>query len=402
MSQAFSYTALDRGGRKVRGRVEAVSREAAFLRLRADSLTPLRLQDWDRRRAPVPVAGLRRRVLADFLHDLGALVSAGVPFRQSLIVMGQDTLDRSLIAQVARAIEAEVSAGHGLGEALGRALGPGGATLASLVAAGEASGDLGGALARGADNLSQELEVADALVAAISYPLLVLLMTVATLVVILTVVAPALEPMMAEGMQAPPLSLSILFAMGRGLSQNGLAICLAMAAGAVAMAVGWRLGLVRPIVERWILDGPLASISRPIAFGGVGAMAGALLSARVNASEALNLALNATSLSLARTRLSSCVARVREGASVSEALGGCRGMPRRLQRLAAIGEETGRLGPMLQRAGRMERDQALRRLKATSQWLGPALIVVLGAVIGLVFASLLTGITQLGAIGGVS
>jgi type II secretory pathway component PulF len=57
---------------------------------------------------------------------------------------------------------------------------------------------------------------------------------------------------------------------------------------------------------------------------------------------------------------------------------------------------------MLQRAGRMERDQALRRLKATSQWLGPALIVVLGAVIGLVFASLLTGITQLGAIGGVS
>jgi type II secretory pathway component PulF len=369
------------------------------MRLQADNLTPVGLKVWDGRGATT-IAGLGRRQLADFLHDLGALVSAGVPFRQSLIVMGQDEQDRGLIARVARAIEVEVSAGYGLGEALGRALGSKGATLAGLVAAGEASGDLGGALARGAENLSQELEVADGLVAAVSYPLLVLLMTMGTLVVILTVVVPTLQPLMDQQEQAPPVSLAVLFAISQTLAQHGLSICIALMLILVAAVVGWRFGLLRPLVESWILDGPLAGISRPIVFGGVGAMAGSLLSARVNASDALRLALTGASLSLARRRLEVCVEQIREGASVSEALSGCRGLPGRMRRLAAIGEETGRLGPMLQRAGRLERDQALRRLKATSQWLGPVLIVLLGGVIGLVFASLLTGITSLGAIGG--
>lgn len=397
---AFSYVALNSDGQKVRGRIEAASRHAAYERLQASHLMALELRAGrSGDEASSFVGRLKPRQLADFLHDLGALVAAGVPFRQSLVVMGQDEGSDDAIARVARAVEAEVSSGHGLAEALARALGPAGATLSALIAAGEASGDLGGALTQGAENIAQGLEVSDALVAAISYPLLVLLMTLATLLVILTVVVPALKPLApqpSEGLS----SLSVLFFVSDALAANALPLSLGAVATIMLLVAGWRLGLLRPLVEAWLLDGPLARISRPILFGGAGVMAGALLSARVNASDALRLGLAASPSHLVRRRLERAVEQIREGSPVSEALSSCKGMPKRLQRLATIGEETGQLGPMLRRAGRLERDNALRRLKATSQWLGPALIVGLGGVIGLVFASLLTGITNLGAVGG--
>jgi type II secretory pathway component PulF len=393
----YAYQALDAQGRKVRGTLEAPSRGTAYAQLRRRGLTPTEL----RLGAAGGGAGrarLDRRRLVDFLAELGELVAAGVPFRQSLVVMAQG--GRDAIARVAGRVEAEVSAGHGLGDALARTLGREGSTLSALVAAGEASGDLGGSLLRGAEAQKQDLEVAEALLAAVSYPLMVLLMTLATLVVILTVVAPALRPLAERQGADLPFGLSLLFATSGFLIDHGVALCLALAVLLVTGLLAWRAGLLRAAVEAWLLDGPLAGISRPILFGGVGDIAGSLLAAKVNVSEALALAAQASPFMLVRRRLRRAIEQIREGAPVSQVFASCRGMPLQLHRLAAIGEETGRLGPMLQRGGRLERQRALRRLRALSQWLGPLLIVGLGVVIGLLFTSLLTGITALGAMEG--
>ena len=61
-----------------------------------------------------------------------------------------------------------------------------------------------------------------------------------------------------------------------------------------------------------------------------------------------------------------------------------------------MGEASGALGAMLARAGQMEEDAAIRRIEAAGRILRPALIVVLGALIGLLMAGLLSGISQLG------
>lgn len=398
MTKAFSYRALDALGRKSRGNIDAQSKADAYGQLRRRGLTPLSLSPGANRPGDGAVR-LDKRRLADFLAELGELVSAGVPFRQSLVVMAQGKEDQ--VSVVAGRVEAEVSAGHGLGEALARTMGREGSTLSALVAAGEASGDLGGALLHGAEAQKQDLEVADALIAAVTYPLMVLLMTLATLVVILTVVAPALRPLADQQGGDLALGLALLFATSNFLVAHGVSLSLGLVVVSLAGALAWRFGLLRTPVESWLLDGPIGGISRPILFGGVGEIAGALLTARVNASEALALAAEASPFLLVRRRVRLIVENIREGTPVSEAFALCRGMPQQLHRLAMIGEETGRLGQMLQRGGKLERQRALRRLRSVSQWLGPLLIVGLGAVIGLVFSSLLTGITALGTMEGV-
>jgi len=64
--------------------------------------------------------------------------------------------------------------------------------------------------------------------------------------------------------------------------------------------------------------------------------------------------------------------------------------------MAAVGEESGALGRMLERAAMIEQEAAVRRLQAWTRWLGPALFVVLGAIIGLLMGGLLGSVTSLG------
>jgi type II secretory pathway component PulF len=112
--------------------------------------------------------------------------------------------------------------------------------------------------------------------------------------------------------------------------------------------------------------------------------------------EALRLSSRIIRSPSAREAVERLTIKVRQGTSLAAALGEISGLPGSVTRLAAVGEASGALGPMLARAGKLEEEQALRRIEAAGRMLGPALIVALGAMVGLLMASLLTGVSQLG------
>ncbi len=89
---------------------------------------------------------------------------------------------------------------------------------------------------------------------------------------------------------------------------------------------------------------------------------------------------------------------VRQGLSLSlsQALQAVQGFPPTIVRLVSVGESTGALGLMLQRSGKLEEDAAVRDIEAAARLLGPILIVLLGGLIGLMMAGLLSGVTELG------
>jgi len=124
---------------------------------------------------------------------------------------------------------------------------------------------------------------------------------------------------------------------------------------------------------------------------------GRLLSAGVPASQALKLAAAAMPVDLARARLEAAGAAIYEGASVSRALQACKGMPPIVLRMAEVGEQSGSLGALLERAVDFEQAAALRDIQSIAKWLGPVLIVLLGGLIGAVMASLLGAISGIGS-----
>ncbi|HWW25626.1 MAG TPA: type II secretion system F family protein, partial [Caulobacter sp.] len=133
-----------------------------------------------------------------------------------------------------------------------------------------------------------------------------------------------------------------------------------------------------------------------LAFGGFAISLGAMLAAGAPMSEALRLAIRGVRSDLAKDRLQVVLQQVRQGVSLSQALQDVKGFPQTIVRLVSVGESTGALGRMLQRSGKLEEDAAVRDTEAAARLLGPALIVLLGGLIGLMMAGLLSGVTELG------
>jgi type II secretory pathway component PulF len=302
----------------------------------------------------------------------------------------------SRVANACRRLLREISAGEALDAAFARTLAPRHGFVAALVAAGEAAGNLPQALRRAGEMLEAAIRLREQLVGALAYPLFVLVSTLAAAGVILLAVVPSLEPLVSEGGGEGAPILSGLLAASRLLREQGLVLAGALGAMIVLILVLGRAGLLVGPLDRLWLSGPWRRTTCALAFGGFAISLGAMLAAGAPMSDALRLAIRGVRSDLAKARLQVVLQQVRQGVSLSQALQAVKGFPPTIVRLVSVGESTGALGRMLQRSGKLEEDAAVRNIEATARLLGPALIVLLGGLIGLMMVGLLSGVTELG------
>jgi type II secretory pathway component PulF len=163
-----------------------------------------------------------------------------------------------------------------------------------------------------------------------------------------------------------------------------------------ALALGYRSGVLGRIADHLLLTGPLRRTASAVVYGSFAIVLGGMLTAGAPMSDALRLAVRTVRSGLGRRRLEPILQEVRQGQSLSHALEKVGGFPQSIWSLAAVGEASGALGPMLVRSGKLEEDAALARIEAAGQVIGPALIVALGGLVGLLMAGLLSGVSQLG------
>jgi type II secretory pathway component PulF len=392
--QSFSYVALGADGKRVRGQAAGPTEQAAFERLRRQGLTPLKLRPV-RSQARGGDHGLQDRESAEILLSLADLLSAGADMRSALDVL-LSRAQGSRVANACRRLLQDISAGEALDAAFARTLASRHAFVAALVAAGEAAGDLPQALRRAGEMLEAAIKLRQQLVAALAYPLFVLISTLAAAGVILLAVVPSLEPLVSEGGEGSAPILSGLLAVSRLLREQGLALAGGLGGVIVLTVVLGRAGLLAGPLDRLWLTGPWRRTTCALAFGGFSISLGAMLSAGAPMSDALRLAIRGVRSDLAKTRLQVVLQQVRQGVSLSQALQAVKGFPATVVRLVSVGESTGALGRMLQRSGKLEEDAAVRDIEAAARLLGPALIMLLGGLIGLMMAGLLSGVTELG------
>ncbi|HYE47270.1 MAG TPA: type II secretion system F family protein [Caulobacter sp.] len=394
----YRYRAINAAGRRVSGRLTATGEADAHAQLRRDGLTPLSLKVEAAGQAAVTgqsIGPLSDRAVALLAADLGALLRAGSDIRSALSVIASTTRAKAIQALVA-ALLREVSGGESLERALDRHLGPRFAFVSALVAAGEAAGDTAGGLERSAEILDSRMAIREQILSAISYPAFVFVTAVIAVMVILMFVIPTLAPLAEAPGADPSLAMRVLLGLSGFL--NGNLLALGLAAGLLTAAAGaaWMSGLAAIVLDRLAMTGPARGTAEGLVYGGFAIALGGILAAGAPISEALRLSQRSLRSPTARRRLERLGHSVRQGEQLSVALGSVPGFPESIVRLARIGEETGAVGPMLLRAGRIEERTSLRRIEAAGRVLGPLLIVILGGLIGLLMAGLLSGVSGLG------
>ncbi|HYE00370.1 MAG TPA: type II secretion system F family protein [Alphaproteobacteria bacterium] len=321
--------------------------------------------------------------------ELAVMAGAGLSIERALAVA--ERLPDRRAARLAGRLLAQVRRGTDFSGALLAEGPPLSGLPAAMVRAGEASGRLADSLAALAEQLERGRALRRSLRQALAYPLVVCLVAAVAMAVVFAVLVPQVRGMLAGLNAAPPDSARLLFAL-----TDGLPLLAALGLGTVLAGFGlwalarrddrWRLRR-----DRWLLAVPgLGPLLRRVAAARLLRALGSLLGGGVALASALPLAAGAVGNAAIAGAVLAAAERVRGGAALSPGL--MPHLPAPTGDLLAVGEETAQLGAMALRAAEIAERDAQRALQAALGLLGPALVVLLGAVVGALFLSLLAAL----------
>jgi len=398
---AYAYEALNPQGRLCKGVIDADTVRSARTVLRTQTLIPLRVETVERGRG----TGLNRALfvartfnaseLAIWTRQLAGLITAGLPIERALSALteeAEEVRQRDLVA----ALRADVNAGASFAAALSHHSRDFPAIYVSVVGAGEASGQLGLVMQRLADDLEEARNLHAKLVGAAIYPAIVTLVALVIVVFLVSYVVPQVASVFIGSKRALPFLTVALLGLSDFVRAWGLALL-----GALALAlVGARLLLRQTEMQArfdavWLrlpLIGRLARNYNAARFAGTLAM---LVGAGVPILKALQAAAETLSNQAMRADALDALTQVREGAPLGLAIAQKKRFPGLLSMFARLGEQTGELPLMLQRAATQLSTEVQRRAMNLATILEPLLIVMMGAAVMLIVLAVLLPIIQL-------
>lgn len=397
---AYKFEALDATGKASSGLLEADNAKAARAQLRAQALVPLDVKQVEASGTSGGGLSLKRRVfnttgLTVWTRQLAGLVGSGLPLERSLTALAdeaEDNRQRELVAH----LRSEVNSGSSFARALATAPREFDDVYRGVVAAGEASGALGPVLERLADDLEERQALRAKLIGATLYPAIVSLIAVVIVIFLVTYVVPQVASVFTSSKRALPALTVAMLAVSGFLRSWGWLLLLAIAAG-----VGTLLFMLRNEAFRerfdaaWLglpLIGKLSRGYNAARFAGTLAM---LASAGVPILKALQAAAETLSNRAMRADAMDALIQVREGAPLASALAGKKRFPGLLAMFSRLGEQTGQLPLMLERAARQLGAEVQRRAMQMATILEPLLIVAMGGVVMLIVLAVLLPIIQL-------
>ncbi|NOT41708.1 MAG: type II secretion system F family protein [Alphaproteobacteria bacterium] len=395
---SFAYEAAGPDGAIGRGVIDAPNRGAAVERILALGRTPLRVVEQDTSGATgfatarlLPEFGLAADRLG-LLRELGTLLQAGLGVERALLAMqGLTTRRRSKAA--AQAMLEGLRAGEPLSGAMRRAGSLFAEPMRRLVAAGEASGRLPDVMTRLAVAEARNKELSDRAVSAMIYPALLVIVMIIVLAIIFTSVIPRLEPLFAQSGDALPWPAAVLLGVSQFFNAHGTLVVVALIAALGGLIYLLRQPAAQVALARWSFRSRLLlDIPRRMHAAQFGRNVAMLLNGGMPLNRALETAQAAVGNVHLKQRLSGAIELVRQGKSLKAALEASDALPRAIMEFAAIGEETGRLAPMLNEAADILDRDVQTNLDRLSALLLPAVTIVLGLVVAGIMSGVVSGI----------
>ncbi|MES2890293.1 MAG: type II secretion system inner membrane protein GspF [Pseudomonadota bacterium] len=396
---AYKFEALNANGKPTTGLLEADNAKSARAQLRAQALVPMSVTPVSSAKAGSHVS-FKRRVfgttgLAVWTRQLAGLVGSGLPLERALTALSdeaEDPKERELVAH----LRAEVNAGSPFARALASAPREFDEVYCGVVSAGEQSGALGQVLERLADDLEERQALRGKLLAASLYPAIVSLIAVLIVVFLVTYVVPQVASVFASSKRALPGLTVAMLAISAFLRDHGWVLVLGMLAGGFTLSFMLRNEAFRERFDAgWLnlpLIGRLARGYNAARFAGTLAM---LAGAGVPILKAVQAAAETLSNRAMRADAMAALVQVREGAPLASALAGKKRFPGLLAMFARLGEQTGKLPLMLERAAKQLSAEVQRRAMQLATILEPLLIVTMGMVVMLIVLAVLLPIIQM-------
>jgi general secretion pathway protein F len=411
----FRYQAIGTSGSSIKGVIEAEDRKSALQILSQKGLYPsvLEMSEAAVGNAARPKSknaeivgsehkkgfsfgsGVRRKEVTAFTGEMAALLTAAIPIPQALDGLGEEEPNltfRAIILHIAESVRKGTSISSAMEEhpQLFSKL------YVSMVRVGEEAGELPRVMTDLAQLLEHEDEVRSEVVAAVAYPAFVLGFGVITVIVLLTVVLPRLFSMLEEMLQILPLPTLILLRVSGALHRYWPV----MLVGSIGLVAGGRWLLQTPkgalAWDKLKLRLPvMGGVFRSAALSRFGRTLGTLVKSGVSLLTALKIVENTIGNLVLAQQIAQVAEETRGGDSLAGPLRKLGIFPKTVIQMINVGEETGRLDEMLLKVADIEERQMRAKTKTLISLLAPALILVVGALVGFMVIALLLPIFRM-------
>lgn len=398
---AYSFEALQPDGKTRKGVLDADTARAARAQLRAQGLAPLDVQAISAGDAQRALGGASRRrafdsaQLAVWTRQLAGLVAAGLPLERALSALADEAEDEAQRHCIA-ALRSEVNAGAPLARAMSQHPRDFSGIYTAVIAAGEQGGHLEQVLERLADDLEERQALKAKLLGAALYPAIVTLVAIVIVIFLISYVVPQVAAVFAGAKRALPWLTVAMLGISDFVRAWGWWLLAALALGAASLRLALRNAALRQSFDAaWLRLPLLGRLSRGYNAARFASTLAMLAAAGVPILRALQAAAETLGNQAMRADAEDALVMVREGAPLASALAQKKRFPGLLAMFARLGEQTGALPAMLQRAaGQLGADVQRRAMQAATV-LEPLLIVVMGAVVMLIVLAVMLPIIQL-------
>jgi len=404
---AFTYEAIQRGGGRKRGEIDARSRAEACDKLERDHLQPLWLKVKGEKEEITPKDAaptdprlrkggyrLSAKQIMQFTEELSDLLEAGLQLEQALRVM-ENRKEGSTLKQVSTYLRTEVREGVNFSTAMRKASSNFGELFCNLVAAGEQGGALHAILKRTLAYQQLVAELKSKVVSALVYPAFIGFAGLMLIVLFVSYLVPQLGMLLGTTGNKMPLATALLISASQFLGAYwwliliGL-VCLAFlgrwAVNTKPGRIWWDRNQLRvPLVGTILSAKFFAQFAQTLA---------TLTSNGIALHGALKLTSAATPNTFLRAVLSKVTDDVGEGIPLSHSVARTKAFPSVFIDMLVVGEQTGNLPLALEKAGSRYDKELNIAIATLTSMIQPAVIVVMAGVVGVVAYSMMGGIFQ--------
>jgi type IV pilus assembly protein PilC len=400
----FDYVAKDRASNKqVHSTVKAESEKSAAKVLMEQGYTPLKITE--KTESKGLLAALRNRVSAKdrvvFTRQLATLINAGLPLAQSLHTVRDQTANKKL-QSVAQDIITSIEGGSSLSIAFGKHPGVFDDVFVALVTAGEASGTLDKALERIADQQEKDAEIMSKVKGAMVYPFIVSLVMVGVIVFMLVTVVPQVGKLYDDLKQELPLLTQIMVDVAAFIQKFWIFVIIAFVV-AVYFLIQWtKTSGGKKAVDAIKLNMPLfGPLFRKLYMARFARTTETLMSTGVPMLETLSITKRAVNNWYISEAVGRAADKVKGGKALSVALKGEDYILPLVPQMISIGEQSGGIDKMLNKAATFYENELDQTIRAISTMIEPILMVLLAGVAGIMIGAVLFPIYNLVGTGAV-
>ena len=403
----FAYKATNKEGKDQFGVLEAESQALAVQDIRNMGLFPTHIREArksDEKRArkkkggleDIYFGGLKWKEVVIMTRQLSTLIDAGLPLLRSLNILVVQ-LKASKLRDILRDISADVQSGSTFSEALAKHPKAFDRLYVNMVKAGEVGGMLETVLARLAAFMEKRMALIRKVRGALVYPIFVVLVACGIVTFLLIKVVPVFAEIFEEFGKGLPAPTQFLVDASAFIQYQWWKILLYFSSTIIFFKLIRKVPIIQRIIDRVSLKIPLVgNLVTKVAVARFARTLGTLLTSGVPILQALKITKDTISNSVIQDAIQKVHDRIKEGDTIAVPLDESKVFPPMVVNMIDVGEETGSLDAMLNKIADIYDNEVEIAVEALLSLMEPAIIIILGGIIGFIVIALYLPIFTLG------